>query len=248
MISIKNSSEIALMQQAGKIVALCHQEIAKVIAPGVTTKELDGIVSEIISDNGAIPSFLNYGGFPATICASPNEHVIHGFPDERPLENGDIISIDIGANYRGYHGDSAWTYPVGEIETEDQRLLTETENALWSGLEQVRDGKYLSDVSHAIELHAKKHELGVVRDFAGHGIGKQLHESPEILNYGLPGRGPKLKLGMTLAIEPMLNLGTARVKILADGWTVKTKDGANSAHFEHTILVTKDGYEVLTTL
>ncbi len=248
MIKIKSELEIILMKEAGRIVALCHQEISKMIKPGVTTKQIDELVESIILENDSIPSFKGYGGFPASVCASPNEQVVHGFPNNTPLKEGDIISIDIGVNYKGYHGDSAWTYPVGKISQEDEMLLEETENSLWVGLNMIKEGIHLSDVSHAIECHANKHNLGIVREFAGHGVGSELHESPEILNYGKKGRGPILKAGMTLAIEPMLNAGKDGVRILPDGWTVKTIDKKNSAHFEHTILVTKDGYEVLTKI
>ncbi len=248
MITVKSNREIVLMREAGRIVGQCHFEISKMIKPGVTTQQINDLVEKVIRDNGATPSFLGYGGFPASVCASVNECVVHGFPDNKPLQEGDIVSIDIGANYNGYHGDSAWTYPVGKISDEDMKLLKETEESLWRGLEQVKDGIHLSDVSHAIERHAIQHNLGIVREFAGHGIGSELHESPEILNYGKPNRGPILKAGMTLAIEPMLNAGKDNVKIHADGWTVTTVDKKKSAHFEHTILVTEDGYEILTKI
>ncbi len=248
MIIIKNDKQLELMREAGRIVGLCHSEIKKMIKPGVTTNQINDLVEKVIRDNGATPSFLGYGGFPASVCASVNECVVHGFPNDKPLDEGDIVSIDIGANYQGYHGDSAWTYPVGKLSDENQMLLKETEESLWRGLEKVKAGIHLSDVSHAIEQHALKHNLGIVREFAGHGVGSELHESPEILNYGKPKRGPILKAGMTLAIEPMLNLGKDNVKILADGWTVITVDKKNSAHFEHTIVVTKEGYEILTKI
>ncbi len=248
MIIIKSDSQLELMREAGRIVGLCHAEIKQMIKPGVTTNQINDLVEKVIRDNGATPSFLGYGGFPASVCASVNECVVHGFPNNKPLVEGDIVSIDIGANYQGYHGDSAWTYPVGKLSDENQMLLKETEESLWRGLEKVKAGIHLSDVSHAIEQHALKHDLGIVREFAGHGVGSDLHESPEILNYGKPKRGPILKSGMTLAIEPMLNLGKDKVKILADGWTVITVDKKNSAHFEHTIVVTEEGYEILTKI
>ncbi len=248
MITIKSNRELDLMREAGRIVALCHKEIKAMIKPGVTTQEINDLVDKIIRENGATPSFLNYGGFPASVCASVNECVVHGFPNNKKLIEGDIVSIDIGANYKGYHGDSAWTYPVGKVSQADQLLLEETEASLWAGLEQVKEGIHLSDVSHAIEEHAKKHNLGIVREFAGHGVGSQLHEAPEILNYGKPNRGPILKAGMTLAIEPMLNAGKDNVRVHADGWTVTTVDKKNAAHFEHTIAVTKEGYEILTKI
>ncbi len=248
MITIKSKRELNLMREAGRIVALCHQEIGKMIKPGVTTQEINDLVDKIIRENGATPSFLNYGGFPASVCASVNECVVHGFPNNKKLIEGDIVSIDIGANYKGYHGDSAWTYPVGKISAQDQMLLDETEASLFAGLAKVKAGIHLSDVSHAIEEHAKKFKLGIVREFAGHGVGSELHESPEILNYGKPNRGPILKAGMTLAIEPMLNAGKDNVRVHADGWTVTTVDKKNAAHFEHTIVVTEEGYEILTKI
>ncbi len=248
MIKIKSKREVELMREAGRIVALCHSEIAKVIKPGITTRELDTLVEDIIRENGATPSFKGYGGFPDSICASPNNQVVHGFANDIPLKDGDIISVDIGACYKGYHGDSAWTYPVGTIDKDKEHLLKETEASLWAGLEMVKSGIHLSDVSHAIEKHAHAAGLGVVEIFAGHGIGRDLHEAPEILNYGTPGRGPILKPGMMLAIEPMLNSGKPGVIIQKDGWTTTTVDKKPSAHFEHTILVTENGYEIMTTL
>ncbi len=248
MITIKSNREIELMREAGHIVALCHSEIAKIIKPGVTSKQINDLCEQIIRDNGANPTFLGYGGFPCAVCASPNEQVVHGFANDKPLKNGDIISIDIGATYKGYVGDSAWTYKVGDVDAETQRLMSETENALFKGLEAIKDGAHVSDISHAIQKHADEHKLGIVREFAGHGVGSNLHEMPEILNYGSPGRGPVLKAGMTIAVEPMLNLGTHRIKMHNDGWTTTTADRKNSAHYEHTVLVTKDGYEILTKL
>lgn len=248
MIKIKSKREIELMREAGRIVALCHSEIAKIIKPGITTRELDQVAYNIIQENGATPSFKGYGGFPDSICASPNNQVVHGFANDKPLKDGDIISVDIGACFKGYHGDSAWTYPVGSIDKEKEHLLKETEESLWAGLSVVKAGIHLSDVSHAVEKHASAAGLGVVKIFAGHGIGRDLHEAPEILNYGKPGHGPILKPGMMLAIEPMLNSGTADVIIQKDGWTTTTKDKKPSAHFEHTILVTESGYEIMTTL
>lgn len=248
MITIKSKREIELMREAGRIVALCHAAMKDAVAPGVTTAELNQLCEDIIAENNATPAFLNYGGFPASICASPNNQVVHGFPDDKPLVEGDIISIDIGAFYKGYVGDSAWTYPVGKISTEDEMLLRETENSLFAGLNVIKEGIHLSDVSHAIEQYANSKNLGIVREFAGHGVGSELHEAPEILNYGPKGKGPILKAGMCLAIEPMLNLGSDAINIHSDGWTTTTKDGKNSAHFEHSIVVTKDGYEILTTI
>lgn len=249
MITIKSTREIELLREAGRIVALAHQEVAKHIRPGISTMELDEIVERVICANGATPSFKGYGGFPSSICASVNEVVIHGFPSKKTiLKNGDIIAVDIGANYKGYHGDSAWTYAIGEIKPEDQQLMDVTKEALFKGLAQVKAGVHLSDISAAIGDYAKSFGYGVVEEFTGHGVGRALHEDPAIPNYGIPGHGPILKAGMTLAIEPMINAGTKKVRVLSDGWTTVTCDKKKSAHFEHSILVTEDGYEILTTL
>ncbi len=235
------------MKEAGRIVALCHQEIAKMIKPGTTTIQIDALVEKIVRDNGAIPSFKDYHGFPSSICASVNDCVVHGIPNGTKLKSGDIIAVDIGADYKGYHGDSAWTYAVGEISDEDKLLMKVTEESLFVGLEQAKAGNRLSDISNAIEEYVKPYGFGIVEEFTGHGVGSDLHEDPPIPNFGKKGLGPILKEGMTLAIEPMVNAGTKRVKILPDGWTTKTVDARNSAHYEHTILITKDGYEILTT-
>ncbi len=248
MITIKSNREIELMRIAGRIVALGHQEVAKHIKAGITTKELNEIVEKVILDNGATPSFKGYGGFPAAICASINEVVVHGIPSNKKLKDGDIISIDIGACYKGYHGDSAWTYAVGEISAESKKLMDVTEQSLYEGLSLVKEGVNLYDISQAIGDYASKFGYGVVEDFTGHGIGNHLHEDPAIPNFRVAYHGPILKAGMTLAIEPMINAGTKRVKVLSDNWTTITKDRKPSAHFEHTILVTKDGYEVFTML
>ncbi len=247
MITIKSQREIDLMKEAGRIVAVCHQEISKLIKPGITTKRIDTLVEEIILKNGGKPSFKGYQGFPSSICASLNDVVVHGMPSNNKLKNGDILSVDIGVDYKGYHGDSAWTYPVGTISDSNKLLLEVTEKSLFEGLAFAKAGNRLSDISHAIEKYAKLYSYGVVEEFTGHGIGRDLHEDPPIPNFGTSGTGPTLKSGMTLAIEPMINAGTKRVKIMIDGWTTKTVDGLNSAHYEHTILITKDGYEILTT-
>ena len=249
MIIKKSLREIELMRIAGRIVALAHQEVKKHIAPGVSTLELDQIAERVIRENGAIPSFKGYGGFPGSICASINDVVIHGIPKASTiLKAGDIISIDIGACYKGYHGDSAWTYPVGEISAADQHLMDVTLNALYKGLEQAKPHNRLSDISAAIGNYAKSFGYGVVVEFTGHGVGKNLHEDPAIPNYGIPNMGPVLQPGMTLAIEPMINAGTKNVKVCSDGWTTITRDGKKSAHFEHSILITDEGYEILTKL
>ena len=249
MIIKKTAREIELMRTAGRIVALAHQEVAKHIAPGISTLELDQIAERVIRENGATPSFKGYGGFPGSICASINDVVVHGIPKASIiLKAGDIISVDIGACYKGYHGDSAWTYPVGEISEADQNLMDVTLNALYKGLEKAKPNNRLSDISAAIGEYAKSFGYGVVEDFTGHGVGKSLHEDPAIPNYGIPNMGPVLQPGMTLAIEPMINAGTKSVKVCSDGWTTITRDGKKSAHFEHSILITDEGYEILTKL
>lgn len=246
MITIKSEYELSLMRKASKIVYDTHKYIKPYIKPGVTTGELNKLAHDYIISRDAYPSCLNYDGYPASICVSVNEEVVHGIPGKRKLKNGDIVTLDICACYKGYHGDSAWTYPVGEISKEKQYLLEHTEKALYEGLSKVKDGVRLGDVSSAIEEYATHHKLGVVRELVGHGIGSHLHEDPEVPNYGKTGTGITLKKGMTIAVEPMLNLGTRRVYLLDDDWTIVTGDNKPSAHFEHTIVVTDDGYEILT--
>ena len=249
MIIKKSTREIGLMREAGRIVALAHQEVQKHIKPGISTLELDRIVEQVIRANGATPSFKGYNGFPGSICASINEVVIHGIPKATTiLKDGDIIAIDIGACYKGYHGDSAWSYYVGKINPNDEKLMNVTKEALYKGLEQAKPGNRLGDISAAIGKYAKSFGYGVVEEFTGHGVGRNLHEDPAIPNYGIPNTGPLLQPGMTLAIEPMINAGTKKVKILSDGWTTITSDRKKSAHFEHTILITDDGCEILTQL
>jgi len=244
----KSKNEMAFMEDAGRIVAETHAELQKALKPGITTKELDDIAEDFILKRGAVPSFKGYHGFPASICASVNEEVVHGIPSLRMLKNGDIISIDIGAVINGYHGDSAVTLPVGDISSEAQRLLKVTEESLYKGIEMALVGNRLSDVSHEIQSFVESNGVSVVRDYVGHGIGSSMHEEPQIPNFGKPGRGPRLKPGMTLAIEPMVNLGTFEVKTLEDNWTVVTEDGKLSAHFEHTIAITEKGPQILTKL
>lgn len=249
MIKIKSAREIELLREAGKIVALTHQEIKKHIKEGISTMELDEIAEKTIRSYGATPSFKGYGGFPGTICASVNEVVVHGFPSKKKiLHNGDIIAVDIGACYKGYHGDSAWSYAVGEVDEQTQKLLNDTEASLYEGLAYAKPGNRLSDISHAIEEYLKPMGYGIVEEYTGHGVGANLHEDPAIPNFGPAGMGPKLKPGMVLAVEPMVNLGTKRVRILSDNWTAVTLDKKKSAHFEHTIVITDDGHEILTTL
>ncbi|HZH59285.1 MAG TPA: type I methionyl aminopeptidase [Metabacillus sp.] len=246
MIICKTQRELDIMREAGRIVALTHKELKKHIKPGITTKELDAIAEKFIRANDAIPSFKGYNGFRGSICASVNEELVHGIPGDRVLNEGDIISIDIGAKYNGYHGDSAWTYAVGEISEDAQRLLDVTEQSLFRGLEEAKSGVRLSNISHAIQTFVEQHGFSVVREYVGHGVGQDLHEDPQIPHYGPPNKGPRLKPGMVLAIEPMVNAGTRYVKTLADDWTVVTVDGKYCAHFEHTIAITENGFEILT--
>lgn len=246
IINIKSEREIELLKEAGRLTYLTHQEVAKHIKPGVTTLELDRVAEKFIKSVGCTPSFKNYNGFPKSICTSINDEVVHGIPSNRKLKEGDIISVDIGVCYKGYHGDSAWTYPVGNISKEKQYLLEHTEASLFKGLEQVKPGNRLGDICSAIGSYAKSKNLGIVRELVGHGVGSKLHEDPEIPNYGTPNTGPLLKEGMVFAIEPMLNLGKDDVVMLDDDWTIVTEDYSPSAHFEHTIVVTKDGYKILT--
>ena len=248
MIILKSDRELAYMRDAGKIVAETLVELKDAVKPGVSTLELDKIAEKYITSCGAKPAFKGYHGFPSTICASVNEEVVHGIPGSRKLKNKDIISVDVGALINGYNSDSGKTFAVGVLETDIQKLLEVTEQSLLAGIEQAMVGNRLGDVSHAIGSCAESHGYGVVRDYVGHGIGRNMHEDPQIPNYGIPGRGPRLKSGMTLAIEPMINLGTHEVKTLSDGWTVVTKDNKPSAHFEHTIAITDDKTEILTKL
>ncbi|UOE94272.1 MULTISPECIES: type I methionyl aminopeptidase [Bacillaceae] len=248
MIICKTQREIEIMREAGRIVALTHQELKKHIQPGVTTAELDKIAEALIRSHDAVPSFKGYNGFTGSICASVNEELVHGIPGEKVLKDGDIISIDIGAKYNGYHGDSAWTYAVGNISDEDQRLLDVTEESLYKGLQEAKPGERLSNVSHAIQSYVEPFGYSIVREYVGHGVGQELHEDPQIPHYGPPGKGPRLKPGMVLAIEPMVNAGSRYVRTLADNWTVVTTDGKNCAHFEHTVAITETGYEILTKL
>lgn len=246
MITIKSKREIELLRVAGNIVYKTHKYLEPYIKPGITTKELDKLAYDFIISQGATPSFLNYNGFPASICTSVNEEVVHGIPSGRKLKNGDIIGIDIGACYKGYHGDSAWSYRVGSVSDEKSYLLEHTEKALYEGLNMIKPGARIGDISHAVEEYAKSHNLGVVRELVGHGVGNHLHEEPDVPNYGEAGKGPLLKEGMVIAVEPMLNLGTRKIFILDDDWTIVTQDDKPSAHFEHTVVVTSDGYEILT--
>ncbi len=246
MITCKSEKELTYMRDAGRLVARTHAELARAVKVGVPTIELDRLAEEFIIKNGGRPAFKGLYGFPYTICSSVNEEVVHGFPGLRKLENGDIISIDIGAEINGYYGDSAVTHPVGDVSREALALLRATEESLYKGIEKAKVGNRLSDISNAVQTCAENYGYSVVRDYVGHGIGKLPHEEPQVPNFGKPGRGPRLKTGMTLAIEPMINMGTYEVKTLSNNWTVVTLDANLSAHFEHTIAITDDIPEILT--
>ena len=234
------------MRQACKITAAARALAGEMVRPGVKTKEIDKAVHDFILSQGATPSFLNYGGFPASSCISVNNVVIHGIPDERVLEEGDIVSIDVGAYYQGFHGDCAATFACGEISPEAQRLINVTKQSFFEGLKFARQGKRVSNISHAVQSYVESNGFSVVRDFVGHGVGAKLHEEPNVPNFGAPGRGPRLIRGMTLAIEPMVNAGTYEVEVLRDRWTTVTKDGKLSAHYENTVLITDGEPEILT--
>ncbi|NMB25529.1 MAG: type I methionyl aminopeptidase [Firmicutes bacterium] len=246
MIVLKSKDELQLMAGAGRLVAETHAVVAAAIKPGVTTASLDALAEEYIRDNGGVPSFKGYHGFPASICSSVNEVVVHGIPGPQVLREGDIIGLDIGAILEGFHGDMARTYPVGEISSEAERLLWVTQKALEQGVAAAIVGNRLSDIGHAVQSFVEAQGLSVVRDFVGHGIGRSMHEPPQIPNFGRPGRGPRLKPGMVLAIEPMVNTGGWEVVVLSDNWTVITADKSLSAHFEDTVAVTEDGPLILT--
>ncbi|MGI6036803.1 MAG: type I methionyl aminopeptidase [Limnochordia bacterium] len=248
MIILKSKDEIAAMERAGKLVAQAIELVEKHVGPGVTTRQLDALVEDFFCGHGARPAFKGYHGYPATICASINEEVVHGIPGERTLQEGDIIAVDLGAVVDGFYGDAARTFPVGEITPEAARLLTVTKEALDEGIKQAVIGNRLSDISHAIQIHVEEAGFNVVRDFVGHGIGRSMHEEPQVPNFGPPGRGPLLKEGMVLALEPMVNAGGYHVRIGRDQWTVYTLDGSLSAHFEDTVAVTESGPLVLTRL
>lgn len=246
MITLKSDRELEYMKEAGRIVAQTHLELEKAIQPGITTRELDAIAEKYIVSQGARPAFKGYQGFPASICASVNEEVVHGIPGLRVLKNGNIISIDIGTVINGFYGDAARTYPVGDVNEDLRRLLKVTRQSLEAGIAKAIEGNRLSDISHAVQTVAEEGGYSVVRDYVGHGIGREMHEDPQIPNFGKPGRGPRLKAGMTLAIEPMVNMGTYEVMTLEDNWTVVTRDGASSAHFEDTVAITTEGPVLLT--
>lgn len=246
MITIKSQREIELMRTAGRVVAEVLHLLEQAVRPGITTAELDKIAEKHIRKANCQPAFLGYHGFPASICASVNDEVVHGIPSLRKLKEGDIVSIDVGAVFQGYYGDAAATFPVGEVDAESLRLLEVTRKSLYQGIAQARPGNHLTDISHAVQEYAEQHGFSVVRDYVGHGIGNQMHEEPQVPNFGKPGRGPRLQAGMALAIEPMVNSGTWQVETLQDNWTVVTKDRKKSAHFEHTIIITAEE-TVITT-
>ena len=246
MITLKSKREIELLAIAGNIVYQTHKYLQPYIKEGIKTIELDKLAEDFIRSKDATPSFKGYEGFPYTLCISVNSEVVHGFPSDYVLKNGDIVSIDIGACYKGYHGDSAWTYKVGGVDKDVEFLLEHTEKSLFIGLEQIKPGNRVGDIGYAIEQYAKEHKLGVVKELCGHGVGTSVHEDPEVPNYGTKNTGARLKEGMVIAVEPMLTLGSPRIFIHDNDWTIDTADGRPSAHFEHTVVVTADGYEILT--
>ena len=242
---LKTPGEIELMDQANRIVLKVLDEVGAIIAPGVTPRELDRLAERVIRGAGGVPAFLNYRGYPATLCISVNDVIVHGIPNDVPFREGQIVGIDCGVLYKGYFGDAARTFAVGIVDEEAKRLLKVTEEALRLAVDQVRPGARLSDIGHAVQRHAERHGFSVVREFSGHGIGTSLHEEPQVPNYGKPGKGPKLRPGLVLAIEPMVNAGKAGVRMDADGWTARTEDGSRSAHFEFSVAVTSSGARVL---
>jgi methionyl aminopeptidase len=248
MITLRTKAEIEKIRQAGRIVAEVLQDLRRMAVPGVTTRELDRYAEAKIRSKGAVPTFKGYRGFPASICTSINDEVVHGIPSDRKLREGDILGIDCGATLHGYVGDAAITVAVGEVPEEVRRLIAAAEEALYVAIKQARVGNRLHDVSHAVQAHAESRGYSVVRDYCGHGVGTRMHEDPQVPNFGKPGTGPKLRSGLVLAIEPMLNVGSHEVEVAEDGWTVMTADGELSAHFEHTIAVTEAGPFVLTLL
>jgi methionyl aminopeptidase len=248
MIILKSEQEIEYMRESGKILAYVHEVLRDAVKPGITTQELDELAEKEIKRHGAEAAFKGYNGFPASICASINEEVVHGIPGLKTVKDGDIISIDIGTIYKGYYADAAKTHPVGNINKEIQRLIDVTRQSFYEGIQYCKKGYRLSDISHAIQQYVESNGFSVVRDLVGHGIGQNMHEDPQIPNYGRPGRGPRLEEGMVLAIEPMVNMGTYNVETLQDNWTVITLDNKPSAHYEHTVAITKDGPIILTCL
>ncbi|MBQ2061506.1 MAG: type I methionyl aminopeptidase [Oscillospiraceae bacterium] len=246
MITLKSNREIDLMRRAGKITAAARAVAREMVKPGVTTHQIDKAVFEFIKSQGATPSFLNYNGYPASVCVSVNDEIIHGIPGKRVLREGDIVSVDVGAYIDGFHGDCAGTYPCGQVSDEAMRLIRVTQQSFFEGMKYAREGYHIKDISHAIQTYVEAQGYSVVREYVGHGIGRKMHEAPEVPNFGEPGHGPRLLRGMTIAVEPMVNAGTASIIQLSDGWTVKTADGKNAAHYENTILITDGEPELLT--
>lgn len=246
MITLKSPHEIEAMRLAGKITAAARALAREMVKPGVTTQQIDKAVYHFIKSQGAIPSFLHYNGYPASACVSVNDEIIHGIPGPRVLKEGDIVSVDVGAYIGGYHGDCAGTYPCGQVSDEALRLIRVTQDSFFEGLKYAREGYRLSDISAAVQKYVEANGYSVVREYVGHGIGRNMHEAPEIPNYGKPGHGPRLLRGMTIAVEPMVNEGTAAIRQMPDGWTVRTADGKNAAHYENTILITAGDPELLT--
>lgn len=246
MITLKSPHEIDLMRRAGKITAAARALAGEMVRPGVTTQEIDRAVEHFIRKQGAVPSFLHYNGYPASVCISVNDEVIHGIPGKRVLQEGDIVSVDVGAYIGGFHGDCAATFPCGQVSPEAQDLIDVTRQSFFEGIRFAKEGYRLLDISAAIQTYVESHGYSIVREYVGHGIGTAMHESPEIPNYGHPGRGPRLLRGMTLAIEPMVNAGSAAIRVLSDGWTVKTLDGKWAGHYENTVLITDGEPEILT--
>lgn len=246
MITLKSSHEIDLMRRSGKITAAARALAGEMVKPGVTTQEINDAVERFIRKQGAVPSFLHYNGYPASVCISVNDEIIHGIPGKRVLREGDIVSVDVGAYIGGFHGDCAATFPCGTVSPEAQRLIDVTRQSFFEGIRFAREGQRLQDISAAVQTYVEQNGFSVVREYVGHGVGAKMHESPEIPNYGRPGHGPRLLRGMTLAIEPMVNAGAAAITQLSDGWTVKTADGKWAAHYENTILITDGAPEILT--
>ena len=247
MIKIKSQEEIDLMREAGRITRDTLKVVENSIRVGISTKELDKIAYDYIKSQGATPSFKNYGGFPGSICASVNDTIVHGIPSNNIiLKEGDIISIDCGAKYKGYHGDAARTFPVGKIDAKVKKLIKVTEQSFFEGIKDLKSGAFVGDISHRIQTFVEKNGFSIVRELVGHGVGKQLHEDPMVPNYGKAGSGPRLNAGAVIAIEPMVNMGDKNVVFMSDGWTCKTKDGLPSAHYENTVLITENGVEILT--
>ena len=247
MIYYKTEEEIDLIRNSSLLVAKTHAEIAGLIKPGITTLALDKIAEEFIRDNGGVPAFKGYGGFPNTLCMSPNDQVVHGIPNDRVLEDGEILSVDCGVVMNGYFGDSAFTYEVGKVDAEKKQLLKVTKESLYKGIEMAVSGNRIGDIGYAVQKHVESFGYGVVRELVGHGVGKNLHESPEVPNYGRRGSGAKLQEGLVIAIEPMINMGTRKIMQHNDGWTITTIDNKPSAHFEHTIVVRKGEAEILSS-